>query len=170
MDNFRSKRKINSAKSQAGAGYREIILQSEADNRGAYLILLKCRHYKSIKIGRLGDVDFQQGYYIYVGSALRNLQARIDRHRRKIKKTHWHIDYLSCHTRFVQAFPIPTADSIECELADSIAEIADWSVEKFGCSDCRCASHLFGFTCDPRFLPAFSRILLYFRMERRLKA
>lgn len=146
------------------------IYQREAGDRGAYLVLLKCHHDMSINVGALGDVSFPQGYYIYVGSAMKNLQARIDRHRRKTKKTHWHIDYLSYHANFIHAFPIRTADSIECALADSIAATADWSIENFGCSDCRCASHLFGFKRDPRLSPAFSRILLYCRMERLLQA
>jgi len=94
-----------------------------------------------VEIGRLGVFDFPSGRYIYTGSAIRNLGARIARHLRREKRLRWHIDYLLAVPeaavtgveRFAQA---------ECELnCNTTGEVV---VAGFGASDCRagCGSHL----------------------------
>ncbi len=45
-------------------------------------------------VGRLGKREFDAGLYVYTGSALNSLPGRVGRHLRKLKKKHWHIDYL----------------------------------------------------------------------------
>ena len=55
---------------------------------------LKLKKDISVKIGKLGICNFSKGDYIYTGSANKNIEARVDRHRMKNKKLHWHIDYL----------------------------------------------------------------------------
>lgn len=49
-------------------------------DRGSYVLILKLESDKIIDIGQLGRFEFYNGYYIYVGSAMVNLQARIKRH------------------------------------------------------------------------------------------
>jgi sugar fermentation stimulation protein A len=120
----------------------------------------------AIAAGSLGRRVFPRGYYCYVGSARKNLTARIDRHRRPRKRMHWHIDYLRAHSEVVAAFPIRTQDRIECSLAESMAALSDWVVPGFGCSDCSCESHLFGFSDDPRKRMGFIDALLWWRMNR----
>jgi len=44
---------------------------------------------------KFGRARFRQGVYFYVGTAQRNLSARLGRHSRKEKTLRWHIDYLS---------------------------------------------------------------------------
>ena len=39
-----------------------------------------------IHVGSLGTVEFKKGYYIYVGSGQKNLEKRIQRHKRRTKK------------------------------------------------------------------------------------
>ncbi len=70
-------------------------LEREAEDRGSYLILYRLPRKRLIEIGGLGKVTFKQGYYIYVGSAMKSLSKRVERHRRIRKKLHWHIDYFS---------------------------------------------------------------------------
>lgn len=41
------------------------------------------------------DVQFQKGYFYYVGSAQKNLPARIRRHNSKSKTIFWHIDHIT---------------------------------------------------------------------------
>ena len=51
-----------------------------------------------IRVGSLGVIEFKKGYYIYVGSGQTNLEKRIQRHKKKIKKVKWHIDYLTTNS------------------------------------------------------------------------
>lgn len=98
----------------------------------------------AIPIGKLGQFNFQQGYYVYVGSAKRNITARIDRHLRIDKKMRWHIDYLRPYltVESVQSFP---EEDGECKLYQHLKRThhASTPVKGFGSSDCKCDSHLF---------------------------
>ncbi|CUH96790.1 hypothetical protein P22_2901 [Propionispora sp. 2/2-37] len=109
---------------------------------------------------------FKKGYYLYVGSAKSNLSKRLERHQRKRKRFHWHIDYLRACCEYHGAIAIRTTADLEHELAGAIGAIADWEIPGFGCSDCLCTSHLFGMQEDPLHLPRFIKLLQYFRMDR----
>jgi sugar fermentation stimulation protein A len=141
-------------------------LEREAEDRGSYLILYCLPRKRLIEIGGLGKVSFRQGYYLYVGSAMRSLSKRVERHRRSRKKVHWHIDYFSGLAEFHAGLPVRSEDDLECELASAMSNIAEWSVPGFGCSDCSCPSHLFGFSTDPLSTRKFHDVLQYFRMDR----
>ena len=91
---------------------------------------------KNIKIGKLGKINFKKGYYIYVGSG--NL-ARIERHYKTKKKIKWHIDYLLKKSRII-GFAL--SKKKECDVASKLSK-KFIPIEKFGCSDCTCKSHLF---------------------------
>ena len=85
---------------------------------------------------------------MYVGSAMNGLEARVLRHmntsRGVYKAIHWHIDYLlkepdvSISSVYVQ----PSDEKVECVLAGKVSQRGE-PVKGFGCSDCRCVSHLF---------------------------
>ncbi|HPN39145.1 MAG TPA: DUF123 domain-containing protein [Melioribacteraceae bacterium] len=88
------------------------------------------------------------GYYYYVGSAQKNLQSRIDRHKKKIKKIHWHIDNITTNINSdinnVFVF-INAKKDFECELRDLIEHKFNLThpIKNFGNSDCnKCFSHL----------------------------
>ncbi|RLG02180.1 MAG: GIY-YIG nuclease family protein, partial [Thaumarchaeota archaeon] len=66
--------------------------------RGVYLLLLMVGRDLKIRIGSLGVVEFKRGYYVYVGSGQRYLEKRIQRHKKKIKRVKWHIDYLTTNS------------------------------------------------------------------------
>jgi sugar fermentation stimulation protein A len=144
-------------------------LEREAEDRGSYLVIYHLPRKRLIEIGGLGKVTFRQGYYVYVGSAMRNLSQRVERHRRIRKKVHWHIDYFSGLADFRTALPVRSEDDLECELASAMGNISEWSVPGFGCSDCSCPSHLFGFTTDPMSTRQFHDLLQYYRMDRLLE-
>jgi Uri superfamily endonuclease len=99
-----------------------------------YCLIIHCNGGK-IKIGKLGRITFKRGYYIYVGSGL----FRIERHYRKEKKLKWHIDYLLRKARII-GFAL--SKKKECNVARKFSK-KFISIEKFGCSDCKCKSHLF---------------------------
>jgi Uri superfamily endonuclease len=100
--------------------------------------------YEDITVGKLGSFSFQKGIYVYVGSAKRNLQSRIERHKKTEKKLRWHFDYLR---PFVEIVEINTysGEEGECELFHRLMKEANGSipVRGFGSSDCKCSSHLF---------------------------
>ncbi|MCX7966583.1 MAG: GIY-YIG nuclease family protein, partial [Syntrophorhabdaceae bacterium] len=105
--------------------------------------VLKNNDDKKIKIGKLGEIFFKKGFYIYVGSAMKNLQARLNRHKRKRKNLFWHIDYLIEKTELIQVIPIRSSIRNECKLAERMKNITDDFIYGFGVSDCNCTSHLF---------------------------
>jgi len=142
------------------------ILEKEVEDRGSYILILRLRAEKTLNIGKLGRVKFKAGYYLYAGSALKNLTQRLERHKRERKKLFWHIDYLRAHAEIHLALPIRASDPLECKLAGALEKISDWQVPNFGCSDCSCGSHLFGMTKDPIHTPEFISLLQYFRMDR----
>jgi sugar fermentation stimulation protein A len=142
------------------------ILENELADRGSYLLILRLASEARLKVGGLGDTGFSRGYYVYVGSAMRNLTQRIERHRRLRKNTFWHMDYLRAVSEFLAALPVRSEDDLECEIAASMRNIADWTVPGFGSSDCSCPSHLFGFKTHPMNLAPFHYVLQHFRMER----
>ena len=94
-----------------------------------------------IKVGALGTFEFPAGDYIYTGSAKRNLEARIARHRKKEKPLRWHIDYLLQHPA-ANIKHVCTSDKAECEWNQSVNGII--MVPGFGASDCKagCIAHL----------------------------
>ena len=114
-------------------------------NSGVYIITYYLNRKTGIQIGKLGAFQFEKGYYYYVGSALKNLQQRIDRHLRKEKTLRWHIDYLSTKAKAVDSLPIYTTKKIECKIAQQFLSDIKFQkpIKKFGSSDCRCETHLF---------------------------
>ena len=146
--------------------YPANILERENHDSGDYMIVLHLDTPQDISIGALGMRSFPKGYYVYVGSAKRQLAARIARHRRRRKQFHWHIDYLRDRAAVVADIPIRTADDLEHELARAVDMVADWRMERFGCTDCSCRSHLFGFYENPIHNPGFMQIVEQFRINR----
>jgi sugar fermentation stimulation protein A len=142
------------------------LLGEEARDRGSYIVILKMKKPRKFPIGERGETQFKKGYYLYVGSARKNLEQRINRHRRLRKNFFWHIDYLREQADFITALPIRTGDRIECEIADALRGISAWSVVGFGASDCSCSTHLFGMNNNPITSPQFISMLLYFRIDR----
>jgi len=108
-----------------------------------YVLEIKKSSDTAISVGSLGKRVFNRGIYLYVGSAKKNMLRRIQRHLKKGKRLHWHIDYLleesDCK---VKAIHLTTRG--ECETADILHALkAARPIPGFGCSDCRCESHLF---------------------------
>jgi len=110
--------------------------------KGSYLLLIELKDDKTIQVGKLGKIFFRKGFYVYVGSALNGLEHRINRHLRLEKKVHWHIDYLLGSAKIVNVFLRESTGRCECKIADELSNKLEF-VAGFGCSDCKCKSHLF---------------------------
>ncbi len=137
----------------------------EAQDRGAYLIMLRLDRPKTIEVGKLGRLRFAKGYHVYVGSAMRNLAARVERHRRLRKRMRWHIDYLRQAADGFVAAPIRSSKREECDLARALSQIMPPGPTGFGSSDCECPAHLFYSPSNPLDSPAFHDVLQAFRMR-----
>jgi len=110
--------------------------------KGSYLLVIEMKEQAKIAIGKLGELNFKPGYYIYVGSALSGLEQRIARHLRSEKKLHWHIDYLLEKSKLITVYYKKSDNKEECKIADQVASTLE-ATPNFGCSDCTCHSHLF---------------------------
>ena len=136
-----------------------------AENRGSYLVVLELPQAFTITVGSLGAIDFKAGWYVYAGSAQKNLSQRLARHLRKIrKKTHWHLDWLTPHAGKLIALPIASWTNLECALATSQCELGGKAVDRFGSSDCGCGSHLYYYPHPPLADQAFMKMLFRFRL------
>ena len=111
---------------------------------GSYALALRLPSRRKLTVGRLGLVEFPSGHYIYFGSALGGLKARVARHLRSDKKLHWHADYLSAEVPWNRVWQLPDGQRWECVWAAAAAAAAGVTLPApgFGSSDCRCRSHL----------------------------
>jgi len=141
-------------------------IEREARDRGSYLLLLRLGHDRTVDVGRLGRLRFRAGYYVYAGSAMANLSARIARHRRQRKKRRWHIDYLRPFASAFDALPIRSSQREECAVAAAVGAVLEPGPKGFGCSDCACRTHLFHSPVDPLDRREFHDVLERFRMRR----
>ena len=118
-----------------------IIKKSEA----TYILVINVSEDLKIRVGKLGEVAFKKGDYLYIGSAKGCLDARLRRHLKKDKKSFWHIDYLLKNRRTQISKIWVILESIECEIAEVFCRnpITEIVRKGFGSSDCKCVTHLF---------------------------
>jgi Uri superfamily endonuclease len=114
--------------------------------KGTYCLIIRLKKNSQIKVGKKGEMEFKSGYYVYVGSALNSLEARIKRHLRDEKKLFWHVDYLlEVKDAEINDVQFVLSDvKLECKIASQISKNSA-PISGFGCSDCKCDSHLFYF-------------------------
>ena len=108
-------------------------------------MIIKLNNDRTVKIGKkLGKIEFKNGHYVYVGSAMNSLESRIKRHLSDEKKLHWHVDYFLKKSEITDVIYNESERKIECELSRSISQKSQ-GIKDFGCSDCECESHLYYF-------------------------
>jgi Uri superfamily endonuclease len=110
--------------------------------KGSYILLMTLPEGSQIKAGRLADTYFPAGFYAYVGSAMGGFASRLNRHCKKNKKRHWHIDYLLERAALSDVILCETEVKVECAIAQALSRQFS-SIPGFGSSDCKCPSHLF---------------------------
>lgn len=117
--------------------------------KGTYVLVLAASSKALLQIGRLGRLQVNPGFYVYIGSAFGpgGLKARVSHHKKISIRPYWHIDYLRTVTRIEEIWY--TYDSVcrEHQWAEAFMHCRDASVPVlgFGSSDCRCKSHLYFF-------------------------
>jgi len=104
-------------------------------------------------------METEPGYYIYVGSAFGpgGVRARVSRHLQREKAKRWHLDFLRESVTFREVWYSHAPEHLEHVWARIFQDMAGvLPVEGFGCTDCKCRSHLFRTQGRPD-LEAFSR-------------
>ncbi len=119
-------------------------LETARTRGGTYALVLFLEKRTTIRVGALGRFDFPRGYYIYVGSAMNGLDARIRRHLRPSKLLFWHVDYFLKNARIVDVWTRPGPRRLECSWARRVLALENARVVAMGlgASDCSCPSHL----------------------------
>ncbi len=107
----------------------------------SYQLCIRLDKDLNLTVGKLGTFSFPAGWYIYTGSARRNIGARVRRHCSKNKKMRWHIDYLLADP-LAQLVEVKLFREEECYLNQRTQGRV--VVPGFGSSDCgnNCGSHL----------------------------
>ncbi|MFO7649724.1 MAG: GIY-YIG nuclease family protein [bacterium] len=109
----------------------------------AYVLVLFCANRRTLRVGALGELEFQPGYYLYVGSGGANVLKRIERHLRPRKIRRWQVDWLTSgpgRLRPAEACILPGLR--ECAVARSLGRSLE-PAHRLGASDCRCITHLY---------------------------
>jgi Uri superfamily endonuclease len=121
-------------------------------DKGTYCLIFR-NSGCTVRVGALGPVAFLDGWHIYIGSALGSGGlARLDRHislaRDRDKRPKWHVDYLLLDDHFSLRYAVyaPMEERLECRLTRALGNPG---IPSFGCSDCRCPSHLLYRERDP---------------------
>jgi Uri superfamily endonuclease len=113
---------------------------------GTYLLVLRADSTQRIAVGQWGVLDVRPGYYFYVGSAFGagGVRARVSRHCRETANRHWHLDYLHGVASPIEVWCGYGSRDLEHRWAKILGRMSGVSsVPGFGCSDCKCESHLF---------------------------
>jgi len=119
---------------------------------GSYVVVLETGKARRIRIGALGRLALEPGFYAYVGSAFGpgGLAARLGHHLRRGRSPHWHIDYLRRHAAVCEIWLAEGARA-EHAWAGALTRVpsAEMPCLGFGATDCRCPTHLFRFAQRP---------------------
>ena len=87
----------------------------------SYLMVLELREWFRGRVGVLGSIELEPGFYVYVGSARGGALARLRRYcSRSFTRPKWHIDYLLRVSRINKFYIVLNAH--ESELAMLLAK------------------------------------------------
>lgn len=133
-----------------------------SEGKGTYLLVLYCQNQFSTHVGRLGLVKFEEGYYLYTGSAFGGggVKARVGRHLTAQPSKHWHIDYVKNKMDIVEAWYVIGEKNYEHLWSEKIEKVMELNVpcNNMGSTDCKCKSHFFFSKKRPDFR-LFSQLL-----------
>src|SRR5207245_2570314 len=93
---------------------------------GCYSLIIDLKRTKTLRVGKLGEAVFPAGTYVYTGSAMKGLGARLRRHCARSKKINWHIDHLLTlpDAQIQRIILYPAAPGQECRQNNRIASRA----------------------------------------------
>ncbi|MFN4223307.1 MAG: GIY-YIG nuclease family protein [Fervidobacterium nodosum] len=121
--------------------------------KGSYILVLELSEDRKIY-----KWDLKRGLYVYVGSAMNNMEKRIQRHLSSKKKFHWHIDYLLEHATVKYIFMISSNKKIEEEISKQFSK--EFSGPKgFGSTDLDVETNLYYINDFEKFMRLVSEYL-----------
>ena len=112
--------------------------------KGSYCILFRLTEAVTVETKGRKRFKLKRGLYGYAGSAMGSggVEKRVERHLRREKKPHWHLDFLTVTPSFkAEKVLVFYGKNVECEVARALSKIGK-AVPGFGSSDCKCESHL----------------------------
>ena len=121
-------------------------------NPGCYSLVIRIGRANTLRVGMLGPAFFAKGIYVYTGSAMNGVAARLRHHLSDKKSLRWHIDHLLAlpEARIQRLIVYPPGRNQECRQNRRIGAHPEAVVplKKFGASDCKsgCTAHLFYFS------------------------
>jgi Uri superfamily endonuclease len=114
---------------------------------GTYVLVIRLHWECVIEVGALGDLTFPPGLWLYCGSAMGpgGLAARLAHHAGFSERPRWHMDYLRFAGSPVEVWYDASSASREHDWAAILRGMngIEPGPRGFGCSDCRCGTHLF---------------------------
>ncbi|KPJ96673.1 MAG: hypothetical protein AMJ55_01865 [Gammaproteobacteria bacterium SG8_15] len=121
--------------------------------KGTYIVVSKATGTFTCRVGKLGTLAGDQGYYLYVGSALGSggVKARVSHHLRITDKPRWHFDYLRPFLTPRRIWYCYSLNRYEHQWASVLAGLSGAVIPlaKFGATDCPCNAHLYYFKTEP---------------------
>ena len=122
----------------------DILMSMPRSVRGAYILEFCIERSIGIEVGKLGEVEFEPGWYYYLGSARNGLRGRLMRHVLGEGKQYWHVDYLTRVMAPVRIWCVYSDEPLEEKMHEFVSSRAKIAINRFGCGDSRVAkSHLF---------------------------
>ena len=115
----------------------------ELRGRGTYILVLELEGDQTIRVGKLGDLRFKKGIYLYVGSAMGGFRSRVRRYLSGIRAQKWHIDYLLSRSKVKAVLLVPSDTRLESYVAERLSGLFEEVHPGFGASDTRDRTHLF---------------------------
>lgn len=123
------------------------MLDDISNRAGTYLLIFYSAKSFSVRVGRLGSLELDTGYYYYVGSALGpgGVRASVRHHYAISTKPHWHLDYIRPSLCLKEVWYSIDARRYEHEWASILRDDLHMLVPfpGLGASDCQCGSHFF---------------------------
>ena len=107
-------------------------------NKGSYLLFIELSQDIVVTIAGK-KCHIKNGLYSYVGSAMKNLRQRINRHisyHEGNYKKHWHVDHLLEKGRVISTLALPNEKKMEEELSLYLASLYK-TIPGFGATDCK---------------------------------
>ena len=107
-------------------------------NKGSYLLFIEIPEDIIVTISGK-ECHIQNGLYTYVGSAMKNLKQRINRHlsyHEGSYKKHWHIDQLLEKGKVISTMALPSEERTEEELSLFLSNFYQ-TISGFGATDCK---------------------------------
>jgi len=110
--------------------------------RDIYVCIFRIKDEK-INVGSLGDIEFKNGMYLYVGSGGNNVLKRVLRHMDGAKNKKWHIDYITSKYPARECYVLESVGKETEEELASVLSLIYTYIPGFGSSDSKAKSHFF---------------------------